>query len=344
MIVTVPFLACLAVVAQASGQAAKPAPGFSVKPVKVVEGLRPLAFAAGPKGSLFAATMEDKSIRIMSAATRETTRTLQGHPQPAMAVAWSQDGELIASGDESARIITWNAETGAKLHEMRTHTRGIQNLSFNYPRSILVSTGKDDVVKIWDPGTGREVHSVPGQGANFYSANFRGKTNDFGVGILGSGARLYNTAGKTMGFLVGHNGQGVFDIAFNTAGTRAVTAGRDGTAIVWDAVKQLRLGTLKGHSDWVVHCAFSPNGKWIATSGDDRTVRIWNIYNFQQVAQLDDQQAVGSPLCFTRDGKYLLTVNMSDYLQVNALTPPQAAGAETTPTRSGKRAKKRRHR
>ena len=94
-----------------------------------------------------------------------------------------------------------------------------------------------------------------------------------------------------------------------------------------------KLGSLKGHSDWVVHCAFSPNGKYIATSGDDRTVRIWSPYSFKQIGELDDQQAVGSPLCWTADGKYLVTVNFSDFLQINSVTPPQ--GGAGAPARSG---------
>jgi WD40 repeat protein len=220
---------------------------------------------------------------------------------------------------------------------MTGHTRGIQDLSFNYPRTMLVSTGKDDVVKVWNPDSGKCVATVPGNGANFYSATFQGKLSEFGVGILGPGAREYNGNGKEDGFYVDPSSQGVFDIAFNPAGTRAVTAGRDGKAILWDAKTRKKLGTMYGHSDWVVHCAFSPNGQWIATSGDDRTVRIWNPYTCKQVAQLDDQQAVGSPICWTADGKYLITVNFSDFLEINSVTPAQAGGSGATPSKHRRR-------
>ncbi|HEY3782725.1 MAG TPA: WD40 repeat domain-containing protein [Fimbriimonadaceae bacterium] len=320
MIETLTMLVCLSL----SQTPQKPAAAtVVVAPAKVIEGVRPEALAAGPKGSYFAASLENKSIEIIDATSHGVARTFQGPPQPAMAVAWSADGTLLASGDESARIFIWNAETGAKLQMLQGHQRGIQDLSFNYPRTLLISTGKDDVVKIWNVESGKSVASIPGDGANFYSATFEGKLNRFGVGVLGVGARDYSATGKVDGFYTGHGGQGVFDIAFNKAGTRAVTAGRDGTAIVWDTKTMTKLGSLKGHSDWVVHCAFSPNGQYIATSGDDRTVRIWSPYSFKQVGELDDQQAVGSPLCWTADGKYLITVNFSDFLQINSVTPPQ---------------------
>src|SRR5579871_4707934 len=95
--------------------ASTPIPGgkngaIQVSRLKVLEGFHPLAFAAAPKGSRFVATVEDDSVRIMDAGLKETVKNLGSHPQPAMAVAWSHDGELIASGDESARIFEWNAE------------------------------------------------------------------------------------------------------------------------------------------------------------------------------------------------------------------------------------------
>lgn len=329
-------LALLAIAAGRPGHAAT----IQISPVKTLEGIHALALAPAPSGSRFVASLESDAVDIFDAGSKAIVRKLGSHPQPAMAVAWSHDGELIASGDESARIFEWNAETGAKLRTMQGHIRGIQDLSFNYPGTLLVSTGKDDALKVWDLETGKPRKTILGEGANFYSACFRGKTNDFGVGILGFGAREYDPTGQPRGFYTDKDGQGIFDIAFNSAGTRAVTAGRDGLAIIWDAATKQRLGSLHGHQDWVVHCAFSPNGQWIATSGDDRTVRIWSPYTFKQVAELDNEQAVGSPLCWTADGKYLITVDMSNDLQINAVTPPQA-GSSTGGLKPPKRGRRR---
>lgn len=306
--------------------AAKPA--LVVQQVKEIPNLHPLAYAPGPSGSKFAVTLEDKTVRIMDAGTRETLKTFTGHPQPAYAIAWTRDGRLLATGDESARIMVWGVDSGQKLSEWRTHTKGIQSLSFNYPGSLLLSTGKDDAVKEWDIHQGKDVKTILGKGANFYSATFKGKSNDFGVGILGYGARLYSGAGDVLGFFTGHNNQGVFDIAFNSAGTRAVTAGRDGTGIVWDTTTRQKIGSLKGDTDQLFHAAFTPNGKWVATSSVDRTVRIWNAYNQQLLAVIENQSAVGSPICFTPDGKYLLTAGVDDGMQIFSLSPPQAGTPE----------------
>ena len=326
-LVTALMLAQGAPAAVAPGSAKKPP--LVVAPKKVVLGARALAFAAAPTGSKFAATMEDRTVRVFDATTGATLKTLEGHPQPAYAIAWSADGAYLATGDESARIFIWDTRTWARVREMRSHIRGIQALSFNYPRSLLLSTGKDDVIKVWDVATGKELKSIPGEGANFYSASFRGKTNDFGTGILGYGARFYTApSGKVMTFLTGHDNQGVLDIDFNPAGTLAVTGGKDANAAVWDVKTAKRLNYLRGSGDWVVHCQFSPNGVYAATGSSDRTVRVYDAKSYAQVALLEDQSAVGSPLCFTADGNYLVTVNFDDFLQINTLTPSQPPAPE----------------
>jgi hypothetical protein len=313
----------LALVQAPSAQAA--APAITVKPVRTMQGFRALAFAPAPTGSRFAATMEDNSVRIIDANTRQTIRTLIGHPQPAYAIAWSADGSMIATGDESARILIWNANTGEKLRETRNHQRGIQALDFNAAGTLLVSTGKDDVIKLWDPKTGKEIRTLRGEGANFYSARFIGRTNEFGTGILGSGFRIYRNDGQQLRALTGHEGQGVFDIWFNNDGTRAVTAGRDGKGALWDVKGGKRLNYLRGHTEWVVQARFSPNNRVVATSSPDRTVRVYNAVNYQPIAVIEDQSAVGAPIAFTADGKYLVTTDFSDFVQIHAITPAQAA-------------------
>lgn len=311
---------------------------ITVTPGKPILGARALALAAAPSGARFAATLEDGTVRVYDAATRMTIKDLGKHPQPAYAIAWSADGAWIATGDESARIFLWDTRTWKKIREFRTHTRGIQSLSFNFPRTLLLSTGKDDVCKVYNLSTGKESN-YPGKGANFYGAKFISKMNDFAMADLGVGGRVYGSNGAVKSFFAGHGGQGAMNIAINRAGTRAVTAGKDATAIVWDMKGPKKLNSLKGHGDWIINCDFSPNGKLVATGSSDRSVRVWDVASFQRIGTLDNQSSVGSPVCFTADGKYLVTVNLDDVIQINTVNPAQPPVAEKV-TKTTKRKKR----
>ena len=324
----------------------KSGPTITVKTSATIPYLRPVALASAPTGSKVLVCNEDGSVRILDAKTHQVVRILAKHIQPAYAAAWSPDGEYVATGDETARIFIENALTGQKVREYRTHTKGIQKLSFNRTRQYLISTGKDDQINVYDlsKDSKKEARKILGKGANFYGATFSPTLPyTFSTGILGPGGRTYDASnGRELGFLTTDDTQGVFDIGYNAAGTRAVTAGKNGEADVFDTKSMKKVGALVGHKDFIMYTAFSPNGNLIATGSTDRSVDLWNAYTFQKVAQLENENTVGSPVCFTADGNSLVTVSDAGYLQINTISPCQAAGAEKPIV--GRKKGRRRHR
>lgn len=125
----------------------------------------------------------------------------------------------------------------------------------------------------------------------------------------------------------GSDPQGQLDVCWNKAGSQIITGEKSGNAVIFDMKSLKKFGTLKGHMDFVTNVAFAPGGKLAATASPDRTVRLWDPKSLKQLAQLEEQSGVGSPIAFTADGKYMATVGINDFMQIYALTPPQA----TTP-------------
>jgi len=309
-------------------------PTLSVSATKKVQGMRAISLAASPTGNRIAVGIEGGGIKIVDAATGATLKTLTPHPQDAKALAWNPKGTILASGDESARIRFYDTKTWTH-REIRPHTKAIQALSFNAAGTMMLSTSADDTVKLWNMSSlAKPALDYLGRGANLYGAKFVGSTNDFACATLTDSAFVVSPKGQLKRKLTTVNNlSGSNDIAVNPAASRAVTAGRDNAAAVFDMKTGYRIAYLRGHADWLTNVLFSPDGKWVASSSSDGTVRVYDMKTSKTVFTLEGQLGVGSPVAFMADGKTLVTVDAFNNLQLNRLNIP-VAGKVAAPVKT----------
>jgi WD40 repeat protein len=301
--------------------------GPQVSRIKTFNHLRATEYAGSPRGSIFAVALEDMTVKIMDASKLRSTHTLTGHPRVVSALAFSPDGKILATGDGSARIWLWDVATGEKIREFpreRGHTRGISGLEFSPDGNRLASVGEDDIIHIWPVSGGHPKWTVKGNGANLMSADFS-QGNGLFAATLAEGFRVYEPGGYTSIGAYNHGGgsQGVNVMVLNDRSTLGVTGGRDGFVGVWDLRNgRNRTARMKGHDGWIMDAAVAPNGTMVATSGNDMKVKLWDLKSYKEIAEIDEQSAMVSPLAFTGDGKYLVTANVYGGVQIHQITPP----------------------
>jgi hypothetical protein len=213
--------------------------------------------------------------KVAKAPTFKVATIFSKHIGPVLAIAVTRDGEiaLTAGADHTARL--WRVSTGTEIFALPPH-----------PTAILDAAMTPD--------------------GQFALTVTRGKANTNGA------VRLWNLQTRQLVFIGRSDSQvGPMQAVAFVQRDRALTAGQEGRAILWDLRSGKPIGALGTQKASVrAHAmAVFPNGRRAVTGGEDGIVHVWNLNTRVQTGQWNGHEGPVSNISISADGRRVATAS-----------------------------------
>ncbi|CAE6492789.1 unnamed protein product [Rhizoctonia solani] len=188
---------------------------------------------------------------------------------PIVAIAYSPDGRLIATGSYVG-VDLRNAQNGSRVLHTLAAGNNTKSVQFS-PDSARIVAGHwkpSGNVSVWDTSNGDSL----------------------------------------FGDLEGHT-NGVNSVSYSPNGALIASGSNDKTIIIWDAYTGTKaLGPLTGHSSEVMSVNFSPDSTRLVSGSIDRTIRIWDVQTGATIIRFQSGHDRGiESVAYSPDGNRILS-------------------------------------
>lgn len=249
------------------------------------ENVASLAWA--PDGKHVAVGLWNAEVQLWRTSPCKQVRRLQGHAARVGSLAWNN--HILTTGGHDALIL--NHDVRVREHvtsQFSSHTQAVCGLRWSPSGRHLASGGNDNLVHIWDVNAAtsagdRYLHRlVEHRAAVKALAWCPFQTNLVATGG-GQGCGHMKFWNVHMGVCVNtvNTGSQVCSLVWNKWERTILSAHgwlREDDLNLWSYPSLLRLASMRGHSERVLHMVVSPGGTRVATAAADETMRLWRAF------------------------------------------------------------------
>jgi WD40 repeat protein/HEAT repeat protein len=276
--------------------------------LRILEGHtdRLLALAFRADGCLIASAGKDRTIRLWDVTTGETVRTLSAHTHTVTSLSFGPDGRWLVSGNwDSIRL--WDLTNGRCARTLTGSTGVVEHVAFS-PDGRRLASADDKTVRFWDPATAWEYRAPLTLGQLETTGAVTATARSFEEALTGGQRCLaqgdFQAAVVAASRARSLSGYERHPEALALWGQLYCRASRGALQACWESQVFRRGPSSRGGMKQPGMLAFSPDGRHLATIGQNGVVSLWATETGQSVRTLACKDEVG-PVAFHPDGQWL---------------------------------------
>lgn len=259
----------------------------------------------------------DGNARIWDCDTGTPFKTLEGHTSWVLAVSYSPDGSLIATGGYDNMVRIWTAKDGKPLGgPLKGHSKWVTSLAWEPyhlqtpGRPRVASASKDGTVRIWDVVGGRIDMTLARHTASVSCVKWGGTGNIY-TASLDKTVKIWDGKNGTLVHNLTSHAHRVNHLALSTDFVlRTGYLDHTGTAPDGEEAKKARA---EERYTQAVRIANQTTERF-ATASDDNKIYLWNGTTPGKPVRLDGHQKQVNHVTFSPDGHYLASCGFDNHV------------------------------
>lgn len=232
-------------------------------------------------GSQFAvaggAPAETGGIELFSWPEGRSTGPIEAHKDVAMQLCWVNETSVVCASLDYG-VAELDVDSGAVRRRLESHSRGVVTLCYLPQKDLLVSSGLDQSVRVWNWADGKVLRSLTNHKQPVRKLALRPGAAALPMVASASIDKTIRLWQPSIGRLVrfARLPSKPLDICWNRAGTRIFAACEDGVvySIDPDTVEILKQESKRAFSGWAYSLALHPDGSLAVGGSNGKVVRL----------------------------------------------------------------------